>query len=249
MPCGRTTCSIGRYGREPGLAVVAVEDAGRGALGCEAQQRHGALGVDEVAGHDEHERRVARLVLRGQVGEGGSQRAQRREAVGELGGGEAGEGGVAEVEQGVDLAVEHGDGGEGVCGGNGAGAGGGVGGSGDVVGGVSSDGDPRCRSVPARTRTRPMVNAARRPGVPRAVQRARLACARDHPHRRRSRARHRPASAPPPAPGVDRGGGPHPAAPPSPSGRGPGSASPRAATCTRSMTPPAPRWRSCSAPG
>ncbi len=46
----------GAVRREALLAVVAVEDAGPGALGGEAQERDGALGVDEVAGDDEDER-------------------------------------------------------------------------------------------------------------------------------------------------------------------------------------------------
>jgi len=90
-------------------------------------------------GDDQHERRVAGLVVLGPVGEGGGQRAQRLEAVGELGVGEPGECGVAEVEQGVDLAVEDGNGGDGGAG--------------------SGDGNPPGSVGAYAVRVRPSVNA------------------------------------------------------------------------------------------
>ena len=95
-------------------AVVPVDDAGLRAARSQPEGRDRELRVDQLPGDDEDEGRVPRpVVALRQVGKSGGCLSQRREAVHELGVGEACEGGIAEGEQGVHLTVQDGRGGHG----------------------------------------------------------------------------------------------------------------------------------------
>ncbi|KYK16051.1 hypothetical protein AUW26_18830 [Streptomyces sp. CC71] len=114
VPPGRRGLLGGDEPLQGARLEAAVDEAGQLAA-VQGGQFHGPLDRDEGAGDDEDERhppgrgRIVRAVRRGARPLHG-RRAQRRHQLGELLGGAAGEGRVAEGGEGADLPVELGTG-------------------------------------------------------------------------------------------------------------------------------------------